>query len=95
MMMAGIDGIKNQIDPGDGEDRDLFELPAEELAKIATVPSSLNDALEALKADNNYLTEGGVFDTDFIDNFIEMKYEEVQQLRQRPHPHEFFMYYDA
>ena len=95
MLMAGIDGIKNQIDPGDGEDRDLFELPAEELAKIATVPSSLNDALEALKDDNDYLTEGGVFDTDFIDNFIEMKYEEVQQLRQRPHPHEFFMYYDA
>ena len=56
--MAGIDGIKNQIDPGDGEDRDLFELPADELAKIATVPSSLNDALEALKADNGYLTEG-------------------------------------
>ena len=49
----------------------------------------------ALKADNDYLTAGGVFDTDFIDNFIEMKYEEVQQLRQRPHPHEFFMYYDA
>ncbi len=95
MLMAGIDGIKNQIDPGDGEDRDLFELPADELAKIATVPSSLNDALEALKADNGYLTEGGVFDNDFIDNFIEMKYEEVQQLRQRPHPHEFFMYYDA
>mgnify|MGYP000721169429 FL=1 len=95
MLMAGIDGIKNQIDPGDGEDRDLFELPADELAKIATVPSSLNDALEALKDDNDYLTEGGVFDTDFIDNFIEMKYEEVQQLRQRPHPHEFFMYYDA
>ena len=95
MLMAGIDGIKNQIDPGDGEDRDLFELPADELAKIATVPSSLNDALEALKDDNDYLTEGGVFDTDFIANFIEMKYEEVQQLRQRPHPHEFFMYYDA
>ncbi|WP_413293898.1 type I glutamate--ammonia ligase [Prochlorococcus sp. MIT 0603] len=95
MLMAGIDGIKNQIDPGEGEDRDLFELPSEELAKIATVPSSLNDALDALNRDNNYLTEGGVFDDDFINNFIEMKYEEVQQLRQRPHPHEFFMYYDA
>ncbi|KGG15361.1 Glutamine synthetase type I [Prochlorococcus sp. MIT 0602] len=95
MLMAGIDGIKNQIDPGEGEDRDLFELPSEELAKIATVPSSLNDALDALNRYNNYLTEGGVFDDDFINNFIEMKYEEVQQLRQRPHPHEFFMYYDA
>ena len=59
------------------------------------MPSSLNDALDALKADNDYLTAGGVFDQDFIDNFIEIKYEEVQQLRQRPHPHEFFMYYDA
>ncbi len=95
MMMAGIDGIKNQIDPGNGVDVDLFELPSEELAEIATVPASLNGALEALKADNNYLTEGGVFTDDFINNWIDIKYEEVQQLRQRPHPHEFVMYYDA
>ncbi len=95
MMMAGIHGIKNQIDPGDGVDDDLFELPAEELSKIDTVPSSLNDALEALKSDHNYLTDGGVFTEDFINNWIELKYEEVQQLRQRPHPHEFTMYYDA
>ena len=95
MMMAGIDGIKNQIDPGDGVDVDLFELPADELAKIATVPASLNGALEALRADHHYLLEGGVFTKDFIDNWIDLKYEEVQQLRQRPHPHEFTMYYDA
>ena len=95
MMMAGLDGIKNQIDPGDGEDRDLFELPAEELSKIATVPASLNGALEALNADRGFLTAGGVFSDDFIDNWIDLKYEEVQQLRQRPHPHEFTMYYDA
>ncbi|WP_392345352.1 type I glutamate--ammonia ligase [Parasynechococcus sp.] len=95
MMMAGLDGIKNQIDPGDGEDRDLFELPAEELLKIATVPASLNGALEALNADRGFLTAGGVFSDDFIDNWIDLKYEEVQQLRQRPHPHEFTMYYDA
>ncbi len=95
MMLAGIDGIKNQIDPGDGVDVDLFELPADELAKIDTVPSSLNDSLNALKADKDYLLAGGVFTEDFIDNFIDIKYEEVQQLRQRPHPHEFFMYYDA
>ena len=95
MMMAGIDGIKNQVDPGDGVDVDLFELPSEDLAKIATVPSSLNGALEALKADNSYLTEGGVFSEDFINNWVDIKYEEVQQLRQRPHPHEFVMYYDA
>jgi glutamine synthetase len=95
MMMAGLDGIKNQIDPGDGEDRDLFELPEEELSKIATVPASLNGALEALNADRGFLTAGGVFSDDFIDNWIDLKYEEVQQLRQRPHPHEFTMYYDA
>ncbi|OUT69906.1 MAG: type I glutamate--ammonia ligase [Synechococcus sp. TMED19] len=95
MMMAGLDGIKNQIDPGDGTDVDLFELPAEELAKISTVPSSLNGALQALDADHEYLTAGGVFSSDFIENWIALKYEEVQQLRQRPHPHEFTMYYDA
>jgi len=95
MLMAGLDGIKNQIDPGDGEDRDLFELAAEELSKIATVPASLNGALEALNADRAFLTAGGVFTDDFIDNWIDLKYEEVQQLRQRPHPHEFTMYYDA
>ena len=95
MLMAGLDGIKNQIDPGDGEDRDLFELAAEELKKISTVPVSLNGALEALDADRGFLTAGGVFTDDFIDNWIDLKYEEVQQLRQRPHPHEFTMYYDA
>ena len=95
MLMAGIDGIKNQIDPGNGTDVDLFELPAEELAKISTVPASLNGSLEALKADHEYLLAGGVFTEDFIDNWIDLKYEEVQQLRQRPHPHEFTMYYDA
>jgi len=73
----------------------LFELPTEELSKIDTVPSSLYDSLNALKADKDYLLAGGVFTEDFIDNFIEIKYEEVQQLRQRPHPHEFFMYYAA
>ncbi len=86
MLMAGLDGIRNQIDPGDGTDVDLFELPADELAKISTVPASLNGALEALDADKDYLLEGGVFTEDFISNWISMKYEEVQQLRQRPHP---------
>ncbi len=95
MLMAGLDGIRNQIDPGDGTDLDLFELPPEELARISTVPSSLNGALEALDADKDYLLTGGVFCEDFISNWINMKYEEVQQLRQRPHPYEFSLYYDA
>ncbi|MCX5942225.1 MAG: type I glutamate--ammonia ligase [Cyanobacteria bacterium] len=95
MLMAGLDGIKNQIDPGDGTDVDLFDLSPEELAQISTVPASLNGALEALDADKDYLLAGGVFTEDFISNWIALKYEEVQQLRQRPHPHEFSMYYDA
>jgi glutamine synthetase len=95
MLMAGLDGIKNQIDPGDGTDVDLFDLSPEELAEISTVPASLNGALEALDADKDYLLAGGVFTEDFISNWIALKYEEVQQLRQRPHPHEFSMYYDA
>jgi glutamine synthetase len=95
MLMAGIDGINNQIDPGDGTDVDLFELSADELSRINTVPASLNGALEALDADKDYLLAGGVFSEDFISNWIALKYEEVQQLRQRPHPHEFVMYYDA
>ena len=95
MMMAGIDGIKNQIDPGAPTNEDLFELSAERLSAIDTVPASLNGALEALNADHHYLMEGGVFSKDFINNWIDLKYEEVQQLRQRPHPHEFTMYYDA
>jgi len=94
-LMAGLDGIKNQIDPGDGTDVDLFDLSPEELAEISTVPASLNGALEALDADKDYLLAGGVFTEDFISNWIALKYEEVQQLRQRPHPHEFSMYYDA
>ncbi|GCE65314.1 type I glutamate--ammonia ligase [cyanobiont of Ornithocercus magnificus] len=95
MMMAGLDGIRNRIDPGDGIDVDLFELPAKQLADIATVPSSLNAALDALKNDNHYLMKGNVFTENFISNWIDIKYREVQQLRQRPHPHEFTMYYDA
>ncbi len=95
MLMAGLDGIRRQIDPGEGTDLDLFELPAEDLARISTVPASLNGALEALEADKDYLLEGGVFSEDFIANWIALKYEEVQQLRQRPHPFEFNLYYDA
>ena len=95
MMMAGLDGIKNCIDPGDAIDVDLFDLPVEQLASIATLPVSLDGALEALKADNSYLMEGDVFTKDFISNWIDIKSNEVQQLRQRPHPYEFSMYYDA
>ena len=95
MVLAGLDGIKNQIDPGDGTEIDLFEASAEELSRIPTVPPSLNEALEALENDKDFLKQGDVFTDDFIENWIAYKYEEVQQLRQRPHPHEFTMYYDG
>ena len=72
----------------------LMDLVAPD-ASASTVPTSLNGALKALDADHDYLLDGGVFSKDFIDNWIALKYEEVQQLRQRPHPHKFTMYYDA
>nr|AUG32095.1 Glutamine synthetase, glutamate--ammonia ligase [Paulinella longichromatophora] len=93
MMMAGIDGIKNQIDPGRGNDGNLFDEKFS--TDIATLPASLDASLEALKGDNHYLLESGVFSKDFIDNWIKLKHLEVQELRQRPHPYEFSLYYDA
>ena len=95
MLLAGLDGIQQQIDPGEGVDFDLFDASADQLAHIPTVPSDLNGALMALESDKDFLLQGGVFSEEFIDNWIAMKYEEVQQLRQRPHPYEFTMYYDA
>ncbi len=95
MVLAGLDGIKNQIDPGEGTEIDLFEASEKELLEIPTVPASLNEALEALQKDNDFLKQGDVFTDDFIENWIAYKYEEVQQLRQRPHPYEFTMYYDG
>jgi len=80
MMLAGIDGIKNQIDPGDGVDVDLFELPADELAKIDTVPSSLNDSLNALKADKVYLLAGGVFTVDFKSEIVASRINSITLL---------------
>ena len=93
MMMAGLDGIKNKIDPGEAMDKDLYDLPAEEAQAIPTVCSSLDQALEALDADRKFLTAGGVFTDDMIDGYIELKMEEVTRLRMTTHPVEFDMYY--
>ena len=93
MLMAGLDGIKNKIDPGDAMDKDLYDLPAEETAKIPTVCSSLDEALEALDKDRKFLTAGGVFTNDMIDGYIDLKMEEVTRLRMTTHPVEFDMYY--
>ena len=93
MLMAGLDGIRNKIHPGVAMDKDLYDLPAEELAQIPTVCGSLREALDSLNADRAFLTEGNVFTDDQIDAYIELKMEEVIALEQAPHPIEFQMYY--
>jgi glutamine synthetase len=95
MLMAGIDGIINKIDPGEPTDVDLFELSEEELKSIPTVPGSLYTALKSLEEDNEYLLRGGVFTKDVIDVWLEYKYKkEVDAVRMRPHPYEFYLYFD-
>ncbi|OGT29701.1 MAG: type I glutamate--ammonia ligase [Gammaproteobacteria bacterium RIFCSPHIGHO2_12_FULL_35_23] len=93
MMMAGIDGIKNKILPGDPMDKDLYDLPPEETKNIPTVCSSLGQALDALIADHEFLTVGGVFSEDMLEAYIELKREEIQQVGLVPHPVEFDLYY--
>ncbi|MAV47120.1 MAG: type I glutamate--ammonia ligase, partial [Alphaproteobacteria bacterium TMED89] len=95
MLMAGLDGIKNKIDPGAARDEDLYELSEEELKDIPTVCGSLREALDSLKADYEFLLEGGVFTKDQIDAYIELKMEEVIEYEFAPHPVEFKMYYSC
>ncbi len=96
MLCAGIDGIKNKIEPGEPLDVDIYDLSPEELAKVPSTPGSLLDALKALEADHEFLTVGGVFTEDFITNWIEYKLDnEVNPMRLRPHPYEFALYYDV
>ncbi len=95
VMMAIIDGIENRIDPGDPLDKNIYDLPPEELALIDSAPASLDEALAALEKDHEFLLKGDVFTKDVIERWIEYKMEkEVNAIRLRPHPHEFFMYYD-
>lgn len=93
MLMAGIDGIRNSIDPGEAMDKDLYDLPPEELKEIPTVCSSLEQAIECLDKDRAFLKEGGVFSDDLIDSYIELKQIEIKQLLMHTHPIEFEMYY--
>ncbi|MEH1827257.1 MAG: type I glutamate--ammonia ligase [Nostoc sp.] len=96
MLCAGIDGIKNKIHPGEPLDKNIYELSPEELAKVPSTPGSLELALQALEKDHAFLTESGVFTEDFIGNWIDYKLgNEVKQLQLRPHPYEFYLYYDA
>ncbi len=93
LMMAGLDGIQNKIHPGDAADKNLYDLPPEEEAKIPKVCHSLDMALEALDKDREFLTRGGVFSNDFIDAYIELKMADVTRIRMTTHPIEFDMYY--
>ena len=95
LLMAGLDGIKNKINPGEASDKDLYDLPPEELADIPTVCGSLREALEELKADMGFLTAGGVFTADQIQGYIDLKMEEVLHYEHTPHPVEFGMYYSC
>jgi glutamine synthetase len=95
ILMAVLDGIQNKIDPGDPLDKDIYNLPPEELAEIPSAPGSLEEALEALKADQEFLLKGDVFTRDAIDMWIDYKTEnEINAVKLRPHPHEFYLYYD-
>ena len=96
LLMAGLDGIQNRIDPGAPADKDLYELPPEELANIPQVPDSLDKVLNALEADHEFLLKGDVFTPDLIESYIAYKrVNEVDAVRLRPHPHEFTMYFDV
>jgi glutamine synthetase len=95
MLMAGLDGIQNKIHPGEAADKDLYDLPPEEAAEIPTVASTLEMALDALDADREFLTAGGVFSNDMIDGYIELKRSEVERLNMTTHPIEFDMYYSV
>jgi glutamine synthetase len=94
MLMAGLDGIKNRIEPHEPVDKDLYELPAEEAKLIPQVPGNLEDVLKALEADHDYLLAGDVFTKDLIETWIDYKREkEIKPLALRPHPYEFELYF--
>ena len=94
--MAALDGIKKKIHPGDPLDKDIYDLPPEELANVSQTPHSLRGALDALEKDHDFLLAGDVFTQDVIETWIQYKREhEAKQLDLRPHPYEFSMYYDV
>ncbi len=96
LLMAGLDGVARRLDPGEPLDRDIYNLSAEELADVPSAPASLEQALDALERDHGFLLEGGVFNHDILRAWIDWKRtNEVNELRRRPHPYEFFLYYDA
>ena len=95
MLMAGIDGIKNKIDPGNPTDMDIYALPEKQLKKIKSTPATLEEALDSLEKDHSFLLNGDVFPQEVIDTYLEYRRNEVAEMRQRPHPYEFYLYYDG
>jgi glutamine synthetase len=96
LLLAGLDGIENKIDPGEPLDKDIYDLSPEELKGVPSLPGSLEEALEALEHDHEFLLKGDVFTKDIIDLWITYKTKnEVQAIRMRPHPYEFALYYDV
>ena len=95
MLLAGLDGIQNRIEPGEPLDKDIYDLSPEQLKNVPSLPGSLDEALKALEADNDFLLKGDVFTSPLIERWISYKREkEIQPLRMRPHPLEFGMYFD-
>jgi len=95
LLMAGLDGIENKIHPGEAMDKNLYDLPPEELKDVPTVASNFREALEALDADRDFLKKGGVFSDDQIDAYIELRMSEIEELDQTPSPVEFQNYYSC
>jgi glutamine synthetase len=96
MMMAGLDGIQRRLDPGQPLDKDIYALTPAELKEVPSMPASLEEALDHLKRDHEYLLKGDVFTEDLVETWIDYKMnKEVSQTRLRPHPYEFAMYFDA
>jgi glutamine synthetase len=96
MLMAGMDGIRNKIEPPEPVDKDLYELPPEEAKNVPQVPDSLASVIDSLEADHDFLLEGGVFTPDLIETYVQLKREsEIDPIRLRPHPYEFALYYDV
>jgi len=95
MLMAGLDGIQNKIDPGEPLDKDLYDLPPEEKALVPQTPGSLEEALKRLEADHEFLLKGDVFTRDVVETWLSYKRKhEAEQVALRPHPYEFYLYYD-
>ena len=95
LLLAGLDGVLNKIDPGEPIDKNMYELPPQEMARVPQTPGSLDEALDHLQKDHAFLLKGDVFTEDFLEMWISHKRKEADAIRLRPHPYEFFLYYDV